>query len=133
MTRRQSTAPQVATDLLVQRPGIDRFGTGRRLMDADRLLVPLHELVDGCLRARVALLVDLVDESAAHSLRFRGRLRPSWHRLDEVVPATAERVDARVHAHQQRAARSSLDLAALTPAWLAVATRHGKRGSTLAP
>jgi hypothetical protein len=61
-------------DLLVAAP--------RCLLDVEELEVAVHQLVDGGLRARAALLVDLVDQASADLLRLGGGARPGSNRQD---------------------------------------------------
>ena len=97
----------------------------RGLLDVEQLQVAVHELVDRGLRARVALLVDLVDEPAADLLSLRGCLRAGGHGLDQVVPLAAQGVDAGVHTDPQGPARQLLDLAAFALPGLAGGPGHG--------
>ena len=82
----------------------------RRLLHAQHLQVPVEHLVDRRTGARVALLIDLLQQSRARLLRF---LRRSWTRRDDlrqVVTLARDRVDPGVDADTQRATRQGLDL-----------------------
>ena len=82
----------------------------RRLLDTKHLQVPVEHLVDRRTGARVALLIDLRQQSRARLLGF---LRRSWTRRDDlrqVVTLARDGVDPGVDADTQRATRQGLDL-----------------------
>ncbi len=85
----------------------------------------VHQLVDRGPGARVALLVDLVQQAGACLLRIRVGGWPRRDRLGEVVPSAAEWVDAAVHLDPKRAARQLRDLPAPTPLGLAPSAAYG--------
>lgn len=87
----EQRADVAADRLLVPLPG--------GLLDVEEFEVAVHELVHGRLGARVALLVDLIDEPGADLLGLRPGLGAGGHGLNEVVPLAAQGVDAGVHAH----------------------------------
>jgi hypothetical protein len=94
------------TDVLVRVPHVSREGA---LLERHHLEVPVEQLVDRGVRARVPPLVDLAREPA-HDLLGLGRcLGARWHDLLQVVAALGHRVDTGVHGHAQRAARQLLD------------------------
>lgn len=77
-------------DVLVAAPG--------RLLDVEELEVAIHQLVDGGLCTRTALLIDLIDQASADLLRLSGSLRAGGDGLDEVVALATEGVDTRIDA-----------------------------------
>ena len=85
---RCSLAPPVAVWHPSGRPGDG--GTA----DVERRKVAVEQLVDGRVRPRVALLVDLTGEPAECFIRLSRRLRARGDDLAEVVPAPGQRVDA---------------------------------------
>ena len=70
---------------------------------------PVEQLVHRRLRARVATLIDLVQQPRPHPLGVPDRRRSGGDRLDQVMPLLQHRIDAGVDAHSKRSARQLLD------------------------
>ena len=70
---------------------------------------PVEQLVHRRLRARVATLIDLVQQPRPHPLGVPGRRRSGGDRLDQVMPLLRHRIDAGVDAHPKRSAGQPLD------------------------
>jgi len=64
-----------------------------------QLEVLVEQLVDGRVRAGLALLVDLVEQPRARRLGRTARLRARRDQLDEIAPPAGDRVLPRVDAH----------------------------------
>src|SRR6185312_1846520 len=104
-----------------------------RHVDIEHIEVSVHELVDRRLRAWIASLVDLVQHPCAGLLRLTPRVRAGRDGLPEKMPASGERVLARVHLDAQRSAFQHLDLAALTLSGPASGRSHGMSVQHFAP
>jgi hypothetical protein len=109
-------------DAADQRPDVLRRVAGVRLtgtaLPGAQLEVLVQELVHRRARARLALLVDLLEHARAGGLDQLARLRARGDQLDEVVPPPGGGVQAGVHPHPQRAARQLVDRAAsVLAAW----------------
>jgi hypothetical protein len=105
----------------------------RRGLDLEQLEVPLEQLVDGCSRLRVPLLVDLDREPAQGLLRVRRGGRPGGDQLAEVVPPSRQRVDTGIDLDAQRPARQLLDLTPLPSLLTCRRASHNSRLGQLAP
>src|SRR5262249_33526959 len=83
--------------------------------DAENFDVAVHQLVDRRAGARVAVLVDLVEQPGTNLLGFLLRARARRDNLHEGVIALGEGIAARVDAHSQGAAWQGVDAAAGSP------------------
>jgi hypothetical protein len=82
----------------------------RRRLQLHNLKPPVEQLVHRRLRARVATLIDLVQQPRPHPLGVPGRSRSGGNRLDQVMLLLRHRIDAGVHPHSKRSTGQSLDL-----------------------
>ena len=88
--QRSEQRPDVLADVAVVAP------SGRRV-DVEDLEPLVEQLADGGPGARIALLVDLVQQPGADLLRLVTGLRPGRHDLGEVHPPLRDRVHPAVH------------------------------------
>jgi hypothetical protein len=88
--------------------------------------VPVEQLVNGRVGARVAPLVHLASEPAKNLVGRSLGAMASGHGLAEVVPAPSERIDAGVCTHPESTAGKRLDGAALAAGATRARTRHDR-------
>src|SRR4051794_14750595 len=85
----------------------------RRRLDIEDFEPAVQEVADVRARAWVPLLVYLAEQPGARLLSFTGGIRTRRDHLDEVVPASRQRIDPRVHPDAQGAAGQRVDRAPL--------------------
>jgi len=85
----------------------------RGLLDVQDRHVAVEHLPDGRRGSRLALLVDLGEQSRSDLLGLGRRGRPRRNDLGEVVPLLRHRIESGVHAYPQRPAGECRDLPSL--------------------